>query len=136
MIRFVHMPTDPSSFVFYLAIAGTLFAGCLAMVRIVKKRCALNESCPYVFGVPACFIGFMLFFAVLSASASGRFGVASETIATSAVFWLSIAGALFAAKLTVDELRSELKAKQRIVLPTCAYGCVVFTAIIAILALN
>lgn len=130
------MPLDPSSLVFYLAIAGTLFAGCLATVRLVKKRCALNESCPYVFGVPACFIGFLVFFAVLAASASGRFGIAPETLATKIVFWLSLAGALFAAKLTVDELRSELKARQRIVLPTCAYGCVVFTAIIAILALN
>ncbi len=127
--------TDPASIVFYLAIAGTLFAGCLATVRLITKRCALNESCPYVWGVPACFIGFALFLAVLVASASGRLGFASAAFTSSVVFWISLAGALFTARLTVGELRSELKSKRRIVLPTCAYGCVVFTLIVVITAL-
>lgn len=46
---------------FALTLGGVLFSGYLSVVKFFSNTCALNESCPYFFGYPACYFGFVMF---------------------------------------------------------------------------
>ena len=118
--------------VFWLSIAGTLFAGYLAAHRLITKECAFNESCPYVFGIPACDIGFVLFLSLLGISAKAMFDIFAVATALEWLFWVALVGTVYAGVLSARELFGEVRAKSALILPTCVYGFVVFAAIFAV----
>jgi len=122
--------------IFWLALAGVLFAGYLSAVRLITKECAFNEPCPYFLGIPACWYGFVMFLVMFAAAASARFGYLSGVVATDILQWVSLLGILFAGSFTLKELFAWLRAPRRyaLILPNCSYG-LVFYIVIFVLSL-
>lgn len=114
---------------FWLALAGTVFAGYLSAHRLITKECAFNESCPYIFGIPACEIGFCLFLVMFAANLVARLGYLSSVTALDTIFYISLIGVLYAGTLSAKELIAEERTKSALILPTCAYGLMVFIAL-------
>ncbi|MCX6710955.1 MAG: hypothetical protein NTZ02_02590, partial [Candidatus Woesearchaeota archaeon] len=54
---------------FVLAVAGTLFSGYMSATKFFSQACPFNELCTEVFGLPACYYGFVMFAALLVLSA-------------------------------------------------------------------
>jgi len=103
--------------IFALSLGGLLFSGYLSSVKFFNNTCAFNESCPYVFGYPACYYGFGLFLILflLSLNISKYLKVVNK---------VSLVGILFAGYLTATELPSIFQGTKDYFfgLPTCALG--------------
>lgn len=129
--------------IFVLALAGALFSGYLSAVKLFTGTCALNESCPYFLGYPACWFGFGMFLVLFVASLAALFSRAS---AARAAVWLtaavSLVGVFFAGRLVWIEVAARqvgtLAPSYALGLPTCAYGLVFYAAIfvVSLLALE
>ncbi len=120
---------------FWLSLAGVLFAGYLSAVRLITKECALNRPCPYFLGIPACWYGFGMFVVLFAAAASARVGYLTIASATAIMIWVSVLGIIFAGSFTLQEVFSWMRSKEagkKLVLPSCAYGLIVFAAILAL----
>ena len=116
---------------FVLSLAGVLFSGYLSGVKFFQETCAFGESCPYVFGISACYYGFVMF-VVLFGSSICILKKFKKELFLDVMFYVSIVGMLFAGYLTIQELFFPLcigPCKYALVLPTCAYGFVVYLAV-------
>ncbi len=123
--------------IFWLTLAGTLFAGYLSMVRLITQECALNRPCPYFLGVPACWFGFAMFLAMFTAALLTHIGYGTVAGATMTFLWISLLGTLFSGVLTLKEVfawAASTETGKKLVLSSCAYG-LVFFVIIFILSL-
>lgn len=124
--------------IFYLTIAGVLFAGYLTFVKILSGACAFNESCPYFLGFPACFYGFGMFIImfILSLLVLIKKTTVKPVNLIKGIFGVSIAGIFFSGYLTIQELFlfpcPEGFCEYALLLPTCAYGLIVYVAIFVI----
>lgn len=117
---------------FWLALAGIFFAGYLTAVRLVTKKCAFNESCPYFLGFPSCWYGFTMFIILFSADLSARVGYLSVTTATNVLLGVALLGILFSGYFSLQELVAWLRSPSKsyaLVLPSCSYGLVFYIAI-------
>jgi len=118
--------------VLFLGLAGVLFSGYLSAVKLFTTACALNESCPYFLGLPACYFGFVMFLTIFSAallSASGAISIRAAALANTVVSFLGI---LFAGYFTIPEIGYMLSGsapRYALGLPTCAYGLVFYTLV-------
>ncbi len=114
-----------------LALAGFLFSGYMSVVRLIKKKCAFNDTCPFIIGVPACWYGFVLFAILLGTDALALAGWISEAAAATVLLWTSSLGVLLSGCLTVPEMFRWFVSRTRygLVLPSCAYGLVFYAAI-------
>ncbi len=126
---------------FVLALAGTLFSGYLSAVKYFSGTCALNESCPYFFGYPACWYGFSIFLlmlAPLTMSLIKNSIIAPNTLVLYMLI-VSLVGILFAGRLVAIEVISWLHSHRAfmLILPSCVYGFAFFLVlfIISLLAL-
>ncbi len=126
------MTFDAASLIFYFSIAGTLFAGYRAAVRLTTKKCAFGEECPYAFGIPACVIGFVFFFIILGSSAGARFGYLSLGLATAGIFWGALIGTAFSGVLSLKEFLADIRAARPLILSSCTYGFFVLAGILAL----
>lgn len=121
---------------FFLALAGTLFAGYLSGVKIFTGTCAFNESCPYFLGYPTCWYGFGMFLAMTVIGGLGLAGRLAARKAASLNAWVAAAGTLFAGWFVVAEVVqwAALPSATRygLVLPTCVYGLVFYVIIFAL----
>ena len=117
---------------FALTIAGVLFSGYMSGVKFFSKTCAFGETCPYFFGIPACYIGFILFLILAILAGSLVFGNKSKKTLKNMTL-VSLLGVLFAGYYTILELPllfSEGLSAYMLVLPTCALGLIFFVIIL------
>lgn len=122
-----------------LSLAGSLFAGYVSAVKIFAGACALNEPCPYFFGYPACWYGFVMFCAMLAVSlvamvksTEGSWPVQANTV-------ISFLGVLFAGSFVVQEVQyilSWLESGYALILPSCVYGFIFYVAMFVLSALQ
>lgn len=126
------IPDSHLLFIFWLSLAGVLFAGYLSAVRLITKECALNRPCPYFLGLPACWYGFGMFLVLFGASVLVPAGYLAAPAAMTVFLWTSSLGILFAGYFTLKEVFLWLRSKgtgKKLVLPSCAYGFFIFAII-------
>ena len=121
--------------VLFLGLAGVLFSGYLSAVKLFTTACALNESCPYFLGLPACYYGFVMFLIILFAAVLSFFKVISIRSLALANMVVSFLGILFAGYFTIPEIGYMLSGsapRYALGLPTCAYGLVFYALVFAL----
>ncbi len=118
--------------VFSCAAIGTLYSGILAYGKLTTGVCVLGSSCPLLFGIPVCVFGFFGFLSVLLLFGASYYtnrwrskGVVVE------LFWISLAGTLFALYFLIQELffipgASSGFSNIGLGYPSCLYGLVLF----------
>lgn len=112
------------------SIAGTLFSGYLAGIKLFSKACAFNETCPYFLGYPACFFGFGIFFVLLIISIFGILDKVSSRMLMRSNIFVSFLGVLFAGQYIWGETQAIMNgARYSLGLPTCTYGFIFFAFI-------
>jgi len=120
--------------IFIFSIMGTLFAGYLTVSKLLLGYCPLTEPCPIFLGYPACVYGFVLYLAMLAMSAFALFSkkVASRHSLSSAIFWVSLIGVLFALYSTYQEVYfiCPQGCHYSLGMPTCVYGLVMYIIIL------
>jgi len=118
-------PKQYNMWLFVLAVAGTLFSGYMSAIKLFSQTCPFNEPCTEVFGLSACYYGFVMFAALLVLSAVQLFRKKSLLCA---IKWVSLAGMLFSGYLSVIELAEGVARNYHysLGLPTCAYGFVFY----------
>lgn len=118
---------------FGISILGLLFSGYLGGTKLLTGACALNESCPYFLGYPACFFGFFMYLAITIGAGMLLLKKGKTSCALNIVFVVSTLGVLFAGYFTLGELplffAQGLEA-YLLGLPTCAYGLIMYLALI------
>jgi uncharacterized membrane protein len=122
-------------FVFPFILAGTAFSGYLSGVKLFNGTCALNESCAYFLGYPACFFGFALFASMLVITAVAIFSNNSRKWIVPANLAISALGSLFAGYFSTKILINYFSTSTlnyALVLPTCIYGFLFFFIIFII----
>jgi len=119
------------------SIGGLLFAGYLSSYKFFNKVCALGETCPNFLGQPACYFGFIMYFALTAISAALVTKLIKEKLALNLILAVSFLGILFAGYFTLFELpvlfRDGIGA-YALVLPTCALGLIFYVAIFSLTA--
>jgi len=114
--------------IFWLALAGVLFAGYLTYVKLFSGTCALTEGCSYFMGLPTCMFGFLLFSAIFIISILALF---RKTHYRKTMGIISFCGILFSGYFSMYEIFfSPLNlfngARYTLGLPSCAYGSLMF----------
>lgn len=115
-----------------LSTAGVAFSGYLSSYKFFSDTCALGESCPYFFGVPACYFGFAMFLVLTILSYLTVFERMGTPRALRAIQVVSGLGILFAGYFTIGELPKLLSLGLRayiLGLPTCALGLIFYILI-------
>lgn len=110
---------------FVLGIAGLLFSGYLSSVKLFSNTCALNESCPYFLGFPACYYGFGMFLIIAVSSFFLLLPHTKRKLALAVLSTVSFLGILFAGNFTLQEMPLLLEkgfTAYVLGLPTCAMG--------------
>ncbi len=123
---------------FGLTLAGSLFAGYMSAVKLFSETCAFNETCPYFFGYPACWIGFGMFFIMFLTTIFGLAKKLSDCTVKKILSFISLLGIIFAGRFVVDEFNLWLEQgslNYSLILPTCAYG-LIFYIIIFVISIN
>jgi hypothetical protein len=121
--------------VLLLTFAGSLFAGYLSGVKLLRSTCAFNESCPYFLGYPACYYGFAMFLSMfvitivsLIIKTKGKYPAGTNAV-------ISGLGILFSGSFTVLEIKTFIEAgtpSYTLIIPTCAYGLIFYIIIFAL----
>ena len=118
--------------IFIFSILGTLFAGYLTFTKLILGVCPLKEPCPFILGEPACVYGLVLYVILLVTSSILLCKKERDRIREYAIFWVSIAGILFALYSTYLEIftiRCPGGCSYSLLLPTCIYGLTMFLLI-------
>lgn len=117
------------------SVAGLLFSGYLSGTKLLTGTCAFNESCPYFFGVPACYIGFVLYALLTVYLVLLGVGVLDRRTALNLVLGVASIGVLYAGYFTLGELPALFEhgfGAYLLGLPTCALGLLFFVAIVVL----
>lgn len=120
---------------FVLGIAGVLFSGYLSGVKLFTSTCAFGESCPYFWGYPACYFGFIMFLTIAIFSSLLLFSKIKKKTGLLALSVVSFLGILFAGNFTLDEIRILFDggfSAYVLGLPTCALGLIFYVLIFII----
>lgn len=121
---------------FFVSIGGVLFAGYYSMVRFFSATCPFNESCPIIWGQPACYFGFLLF--VLSMTSAALTLFLNIKIFPALVVDVFL-GILFTAYLSYLDLFYPScptgVCQYDLLLPTCMYGFLFFLIIFILIVL-
>jgi len=109
-----------------LTAAGVVFSGYLSATKLFTGACALNETCPYFLGYPACWYGFVMYLIMFLTTGAALLGKAASATALKVDTWVSFIGIIFSGSFVAQEL----------VLSTCAYGLAFYIAtfIVSLLA--
>ena len=115
----------------FLSIAGILFAGYLTINKLIRGVCSFGESCPYLWGYPACVYGLILFF-MLFLTTLTLLLKSSDKLAKCSFTYISILGVLYSGYFAYTELFNPVCGNNCVYqmgLPTCVYGFIVFLAV-------
>lgn len=119
-------------FFMIMTSAGVLFSGYMSSVKLFSNVCAFGETCPYIFGMPACYIGFVLFLSLLITSKLLVFTKIQTRKISKALLIISAAGVLYSLYFAIPELplisENGFKA-YALGLPTCVLGSMFFIVI-------
>ena len=118
--------------VFVLGVGGVLFAGYLSAVKFFSGACALNESCPYFLGYPACYYGFLMYTVIAVYAGMRLLDLFDAKQANTIILATSFLGILFSGYFTLGELPvlfSNGFGAYVFGLPTCALGLIFYTII-------
>jgi hypothetical protein len=111
-----------------LSGVGTLFSGYMSWVRAASGLCVFEPSCPFFFGYPACYTGLALFATALGVSLSALAMSVAGVWPLAANLVVAVAGTAFASTMTRNEVLPP--SSHPLGLPTCAWGLVVFVALL------
>jgi len=121
-------------------LVGTIFSGYYSLTKLFTQNCLFNESCPIVFGSPACYWGAIIFIALLVLSSLLMFGNKSKRGLVNAVFWVSLAGVLYGGYLTIIEMFYSSciggTCTYTLLLPTCLYGTIFYAGVLIFSSLS
>lgn len=124
---------------FFLSLAGSLFAGYLAGVKLFSGTCAFNETCPYFLSYPACFFGFGLFFSIFLVTAIAWIFKITKYCPVVINVVISFLGILFAGYFVAKEIITvpavtlfSLQPQYDLGLSTCSYGFIFFVLVFVI----
>lgn len=116
---------------FYTSIVGVLFSGYYSSVRFFSETCPFNESCPIVWGQPACYFGFFLFILSLISASLALF---LDRKMLPALIVDGFLGVIFTGYLTYQDIFYPSciggNCHYDLLLPTCAYGFIFFVIIL------
>ncbi len=120
--------------IFWLALAGVLFAGYLTYVKLFSGTCALTEGCSYFMGLPTCMFGFGLFSVIFIISIIALF---SKRHFRRTIGIISFCGILFSGYFSMYEIFfSSLNmfngARYTLGLPSCFYGFLMFIIVFVV----
>lgn len=118
---------------FGIALAGLIFSGYLGGTKLFTGTCALNETCPYFLGYPACFFGFLMYLVITLFAGLLLWGKVQSRTALNGILMVSLLGVLFAGYFTVGELPVLFEqglSAYVLGLPTCALGLVMYVALV------
>lgn len=115
-----------------LSSAGVIFSGYMSGVKLFTKTCAFGETCPYIFGMPACYIGFLLFLILFIVSIMFMFGKLKVKDSSNIFLVTSLVGVIYSLYFAIPELpllfENGFKAYM-LGLPTCVMGSIFFITI-------
>jgi hypothetical protein len=114
--------------IFWLALAGVLFAGYLSYVKLFSGTCALSEGCSYFMGLPTCIFGFILYLSIFILSTIALF---RKVHFRRTIGIISFGGILFSGYFSMYEiffapLNMFNGASYTLGLPSCTYGFLMF----------
>ena len=120
--------------IFFLlaSIAGVLFSGYMSGVKFFSSTCAFGETCPLLFGMPACYFGFAMFCLLFISSVLLALGKWKVESLAKALHGVSLAGTIFAGYFSIGEIPLFWQSGFRAYffgLPTCVMGCIFFVII-------
>jgi hypothetical protein len=113
-----------------VTLSGTLFSGYLSGVKFFNKECAFGETCPLFFGMPACYVGFLLFLTLFILSTILVFKKNSQSSVSKSLTVVAFLGFLFSGYYVLQEVAQSFTTNfdwSFLGLSTCAYGFVFFT---------
>ena len=119
-------------FFMIMTSAGVLFSGYMSGVKIFSKVCAFGETCPLFLGMPACYIGFILFLSLFLVSLLFILNKRNPIIISKKLFLISLLGVIYSLNFAIPELPSLFKNGFNayiLGLPTCVMGSLFFIAI-------
>jgi hypothetical protein len=115
----------------YLSIVGILFSGYMTLHKLISKTCAFGESCPYLWGHPACLYGLIIFIA-LFLSILAVLLKNSDKMSNNLFMYTSILGVIYAGYFAYQDVFNPVcgtNCVYQLGLPTCVYGFIVFLAV-------
>jgi len=119
---------------FFLIITsmGVLFSGYMSSVKLFSKTCAFGETCPLFLGMPACYIGFILFLSLFLVSLLFILNKRSPQIISKKLLFISFLGVIYSLNFAVPELPKLFQdgpSAYFFGLPTCVMGSLFFVII-------
>lgn len=115
-----------------LTTAGVLFSGYMSSVKLFSKTCAFGETCPLFLGMPACYIGFILFLSLFLVSLLFILNKRSPQIISKKLLFISFFGVVYSLNFAVPELPKLFQdgpSAYFFGLPTCVMGSLFFVII-------
>jgi hypothetical protein len=114
--------------IFWISIVGTLFAGYLTFSKLFTGTCALDSSCPYFLGLPACIYGLVMYLIIFTASSLLLFKEYKEELMRKVILGVSGLGILFSLFFSYQDLMCKA-CTFSLILPTCVYGLFMYIAV-------
>ena len=112
-----------------ISLAGMLFSGFLIVQKLFSGTCSLKEGCAYLFGLPTCIYGLVLFTAIVLISFLVIIKQTREAPAKTALLALAVVGIIFSGYYSITELATCNGCTYSLLLPACVYGLVLYTVI-------
>ncbi len=113
-------------------LGGLIFSGFMSGVKIVNDTCVWNTTCPYFFGYPACYTGFLMYLVLFIVFLTGTLRKKFSEKLFLAGNVVSFLGVLFSGKFAAPEFstlfREGVGAFAQSV-PLCAIGFIFFVLI-------
>lgn len=128
------MKTYKSFKYFFLVLSsmGVLFSGYMSGVKLFSKTCAFGETCPLFLGMPACYIGFILFLSLFLVSIMFMLNKREVIVISKKLFYISLIGVIYSLYFAIPELPVLFKkgfSAYFFGLPTCVLGSIFFITI-------
>jgi uncharacterized membrane protein len=117
---------------FILSLFGLLFSGYMSSVKFFTQTCVFNEPCPYFFGFPACYFGFIIFLSLFIFSSLLLFKKIHKRKGLKFIMLISFVGIIFSGYFTLFEIPVLVDKGIRAYvfgLPTCALGLIFYILI-------
>lgn len=119
-------------FFMIMTVAGVLFSGYMSGFKLISKTCAFGETCPLFLGMPACYIGFILFLSLFIVSLLFIMDKKPAGVLSKKFLIISFLGVVYSLNFAIPELPrlfQEGFSAYFFGLPTCVLGSLFFVVI-------
>lgn len=119
-------------FFMIMTVAGVLFSGYMSGFKLISKTCAFGETCPLFLGMPACYIGFILFLSLFIVSLLFIMDKKPAGVLSKKFLIISFLGVVYSLNFAIPELPrlfQEGFSAYFFGLPTCVLGSLFFVII-------